>query len=442
LNEARVSVLVLLSDGNVLVSGNEIDSASSSCEIYDINTNKWRYTAPMNILRYSHRMILLNSGKVLAIGGGERSCEIFNPVTEEWRMTDSINATRDGSYTVTKLKDGRIMVIGGFKFQFNGDPTQIYSECDIYDPIMRNGQKQLQCLKNRYGHASKLIKDSDILVTGGFNHIDKELKECEIYSPDSNTWTETDSLVQARLGHSQILLDNGNVLLVAGTSFDDSTGSASPENHCLLYNVQTVIWLSVGLLAAYRNSQAVFRISSNNIIVVGGDNDDSWDIYDIEKFKSVYIEKFQISLLLNSGNTVQIMNNNLLFVGGMEYTSTGFPVLWPTKKCFEFNIITGIKEINTDLLNNYRLYQNYPNPFNPTTEIKFQIPKASKTKPVVYGVLGNKIKTFVDNDLAGGNNKETWNGTGDSEIKQPSGIYFIKLISGNYSLTIKTMLLN
>src|SRR4030095_4515920 len=47
----------------------------------------------------------------------------------------------------------------------------------------------------------------------------------------------------------------------------------------------------------------------------------------------------------------------------------------------------------------YRLAQNYPNPFNPKTTIKYEIPKDSKVKLVVYDILGREVKTLVNNEL-------------------------------------------
>ena len=61
--------MVQLPNGNILVSGNGIDSSQSDAEIYDFSLGKWRMTTPMNVPRVSHALILLNTGKVLAIGG-------------------------------------------------------------------------------------------------------------------------------------------------------------------------------------------------------------------------------------------------------------------------------------------------------------------------------------------------------------------------------------
>ena len=84
----------------------------------------------------------------------------------------------------------------------------------------------------------------------------------------------------------------------------------------------------------------------------------------------------------------------------------------------------------------YRLYQNYPNPFNPTTTIKFDIPERSKTTIKLYGILGNEIKTLVNEEKPAGTYEITWYAE-----KLPSGIYFYRLQAGSFVETKKMVLM-
>ena len=84
----------------------------------------------------------------------------------------------------------------------------------------------------------------------------------------------------------------------------------------------------------------------------------------------------------------------------------------------------------------YRLYQNYPNPFNPTTTIKFDIPERSKTTIKLYGILGNEIKTLVNEEKPAGTYKMTWVAEGLS-----SGVYFYQLKAGAFVETKKMILM-
>src|SRR5262249_19579207 len=52
---------------------------------------------------------------------------------------------------------------------------------------------------------------------------------------------------------------------------------------------------------------------------------------------------------------------------------------------------------------------NYPNPFNPTTTIDFDLPEASKVSMAVYNVLGQRVATLIDGEVAAGYQSVTWN---------------------------------
>ncbi len=88
----------------------------------------------------------------------------------------------------------------------------------------------------------------------------------------------------------------------------------------------------------------------------------------------------------------------------------------------------------------FNLMQNYPNPFNPVTTISWQLAERSHTTLKIYDVLGNEIKTLVNEDQSQGNHEITFDASGFS-----SGAYFYKLsaISNNkeHSVAKKLMIL-
>lgn len=83
----------------------------------------------------------------------------------------------------------------------------------------------------------------------------------------------------------------------------------------------------------------------------------------------------------------------------------------------------------------FNLAQNYPNPFNPATKIRFSLPHYEKTSLVVYDVLGKEISVLINREMSAGNYEVTFNGS-----SLPSGIYFYRLTSGNYSKIHKMLL--
>lgn len=75
----------------------------------------------------------------------------------------------------------------------------------------------------------------------------------------------------------------------------------------------------------------------------------------------------------------------------------------------------------------YRLDQNYPNPFNPTTKMSYCLPKAEHVLLAVYNMLGQYVRTLVDEDKDTGHYAAIWDGKDDRGQEVPIGIYFYKL---------------
>jgi hypothetical protein len=83
----------------------------------------------------------------------------------------------------------------------------------------------------------------------------------------------------------------------------------------------------------------------------------------------------------------------------------------------------------------YTLSQNYPNPFNPSTTIEFSIPQSSNVSIRIYDIMGREVATLVNEYRGTGTYIATWNAGSFS-----SGVYFYKLIAGNFSETKKMVL--
>ncbi len=84
----------------------------------------------------------------------------------------------------------------------------------------------------------------------------------------------------------------------------------------------------------------------------------------------------------------------------------------------------------------FALSQNFPNPFNSTTTIRYQLPVDDFVNLILYDIIGNEVKTFIDENKKAGYYTISLNANDLS-----SGIYFYKLTSGNNSSTKKFILL-
>jgi hypothetical protein len=98
----------------------------------------------------------------------------------------------------------------------------------------------------------------------------------------------------------------------------------------------------------------------------------------------------------------------------------------------------------------YELSQNYPNPFNPETIIRFGIPAdiaaGTPAAPVgvqlhIYNMLGELVRTLVDQPMQPGNYTARWNGRNERGIQVAAGVYIYRIVAGDYRATKRMLML-
>jgi len=94
-----------------------------------------------------------------------------------------------------------------------------------------------------------------------------------------------------------------------------------------------------------------------------------------------------------------------------------------------------IEPIGTSVPGAYNLEQNFPNPFNPATNIRFDLPKNSFVKLVIYDLLGQQQAVLVNGQLSAGSYNVDWDASA-----YPSGIYFYSLSTNDYKAVRKMVL--
>lgn len=187
-----------------------------------------------------------------------------------------------------------------------------------------------------------------------------------------------------------ISYDNGLTWTSSGFPYNLNTLEVSPDNNDIIYaGTQTGLYRSTNKGAswyAYNNS---FTPSKN---VIG------------------------LSKEMNSGDTVIVSTDDGVY------------------KVFR-DFLTGVDNSNNLIPEEYRLEQNFPNPFNPSTKIKFELMKPGLTSLKIYDGLGREVSTLVNDALQAGSYEVEFNASDHS-----SGIYYYKIISGEFSETRKMIL--
>ncbi|MEO8512171.1 MAG: T9SS type A sorting domain-containing protein [Ignavibacteria bacterium] len=87
----------------------------------------------------------------------------------------------------------------------------------------------------------------------------------------------------------------------------------------------------------------------------------------------------------------------------------------------------------------FSLWQNYPNPFNPETKIKYSLPGNNESNHEVslnvFDITGRLVANLISGTQKTGVYEVSFSG-----ISLSSGVYFYKLISGNFSETKKMIM--
>jgi O-glycosyl hydrolase len=83
------------------------------------------------------------------------------------------------------------------------------------------------------------------------------------------------------------------------------------------------------------------------------------------------------------------------------------------------------------LPDDYKLYQNYPNPFNNKTKFNYYLPEPGNVNISIYSLMGERIKTLVNNEKKNGLNFNAWDGTNNNNEMVSSGVYLYSMKVGN-----------
>jgi len=84
----------------------------------------------------------------------------------------------------------------------------------------------------------------------------------------------------------------------------------------------------------------------------------------------------------------------------------------------------------------FSLQVPYPNPFNPITNLTFSLPKSGRISLIVYNIQGCEVARLIDDWYLPGNHLVTFDAS-----QLASGLYFARLIAGNFQQTQKLLLI-
>lgn len=207
--------------------------------------------------RQFHTATLLKDGRVLVVGGWAcvfDGCfdpppwwyvraEIFDPSTDTWTP---ISGPYLSFHTATLLNDGRVLV--------PGCPSM------VFDPATGTWT-QTGNMVHCHGGTATLLADRRVLVVGG--------RDADLYDPLTDTWSATGGPADSRVGHTATRLASGNVL-VAGGVVDCPDLEAPQLNTSEEFNPGTGTWSSRTFMAKGRNGHTAALLNDGRVLIAGG----------------------------------------------------------------------------------------------------------------------------------------------------------------------------
>ena len=102
---------------------------------------------------------------------------------------------------------------------------------------------------------------------------------------------------------------------------------------------------------------------------------------------------------------------------------------------------TTVSNVDSELPTTFELDQNYPNPFNAQTHINYQLPERSLVWLIIFNVLGQEVKTLVNEEKAAGHHTVLWDGKDNNNKPVGAGIYLYNMKAGNFISSQKLAIL-
>jgi parallel beta-helix repeat protein len=233
---------------------------------------------------------LLPNTKVLVAGGLTadpypitETAELFDPSGNSslgsFAPTGSMSSARRGPRS-TLLPDGEVLISGG------DTPGGTYSSAELFDPAGGGGLGGFTATGSmttaRRSHASTLLSEGRVLITGGRNNMYGFLSSAELFDPAGGgglgSFTATGSMTIARTEHTATPLVDGRVLVSGGFTPYGVTTSAE------IYDPTTGTISLTGSMGTGRRDHAATLLSDGTVLISGGIDSDGVPLNITERF--------------------------------------------------------------------------------------------------------------------------------------------------------------
>jgi hypothetical protein len=219
-------------------------------------------------------------------------------------------AERVGGHAATLLRDGQVLIVGGWSLQ----PT---TSAELYDPAQSRLTPTGRLGVARADPSATLLDDGKVLIAGGYNGSER-LASAELYDPATRTFTPTASMATARSAHVAVGLTDGRVLVIGG---ERSRGSVVATAE--LYDPATGTFSPGGDMSVVRYKHAAVLLADGRVLVIGGsDSRDGFGRYDSAEIWDPHTRAFAPAGRMRSqrykipSSAVRLSDGSVLVAGG------------------------------------------------------------------------------------------------------------------------------
>ena len=274
--------------------------------------------------RFDHVARELSGTRVLVAGGwnpGDPFAEIHDLATDQSTIVAGSFANR-AQATLTRLADGRLVLIGGRATNPVTNKPEDLTNVDIFDPATNTLASGGTLHDGRSQHTATLLPSGRILVAGGLQHdaetnTDPALQSAEICDPATHFCQLVPvSMNVARFGHSAVLLTDNSRVLLAGGLWAGLTAE--------VYDISAGSFTSTGPMVAWRSGHTATLLTmgpnAGKVLIAGGIGGDSQAVSLTETLRSRRRRDVHshVAMRVARGNhTATVLDNgSILFAGG------------------------------------------------------------------------------------------------------------------------------